>query len=54
MEAGPRPGVRRTPESRFERVTGFPWAPRYLEVEAGLRMAYVDTGPRGATFFGQA
>ena len=48
MEAGSRPGVLRTPESRFERVAGFPWTPQYLEVEAGLRMAYLDTGPRDA------
>jgi len=48
MEAGPRPGVRRTPESRFERVAGFPWTPHYLELEPGLRMAYLDTGPRDA------
>ncbi|MCX5740782.1 MAG: hypothetical protein NTZ61_20230 [Proteobacteria bacterium] len=48
MEAGPRPEVLRTPESRFERVAGFPWTPHYLEVYPGLRMAHLDTDPRDA------
>jgi haloalkane dehalogenase len=37
----------RTPDVRFENLPDFPWAPRYVEVE-GLRMAYVDEGPRDA------
>jgi len=37
----------RTPDSRFEDLPDFPWAPRYVEV-GGLRMAYVDEGPRDA------
>ncbi len=41
-----RSGVLRTPESCFEKVVGFPWSPQYVEIEPGLRMAFVDTGPR--------
>jgi haloalkane dehalogenase len=41
--------VLRTPESRFAKLEGFPWVPRYLEVEPGLRMAYVDAGPPDAS-----
>lgn len=41
----------RTPDSRFEHLLGYPFAPHYLEVddfEGGrLRMHYVDEGPRG-------
>jgi haloalkane dehalogenase len=47
-EAQPRPGVLRTPEYRFEELEGFPWTPYYFDVEPGLRMAYVDAGPRNA------
>ena len=47
-EARMRSGVLRTPESRFEKLVGFPWTPQYFDVEPGLRMAYVDTGPRTA------
>jgi pimeloyl-ACP methyl ester carboxylesterase len=41
----------RTPEERFERLPGWPYEPRYvedLEGYAGLRMHYVDEGPRDA------
>lgn len=38
----------RTPESRFARIREYPWQPHYVEVEPGLRMAYVDAGPRDA------
>ena len=37
----------RTPEERFADLPGFPWAPRYLEWR-GLRVHYLDEGPRGA------
>ncbi len=37
----------RTPDERFTNLPDFPYAPRYLDVE-GLRMAYVDEGPRDA------
>lgn len=37
----------RTPESRFEGLADYPFAPHWQEVE-GLRMHYVDEGPRDA------
>ena len=37
----------RTPDERFADLPEFPWAPRYADV-AGLRMAYIDEGPRDA------
>ena len=37
----------RTPEARFASLPDFPYAPSYVEVD-GLRMAYVDEGPRDA------
>ena len=44
--------VKRTPEDRFQRLDGWPFAPRYAEVKAEdgtpLRVHYVDEGPRGA------
>ncbi len=39
--------VLRTPDERFRDLPGFPFEPRYLEV-GGLRVHYVDEGPRGA------
>lgn len=39
--------VLRTPEARFAGITDFPWAPRYVEL-GGLRVAYIDEGPRDA------
>ncbi|HVZ44942.1 MAG TPA: tRNA adenosine(34) deaminase TadA [Ramlibacter sp.] len=41
----------RTPDSRFESLPGYPWAPRYLNdlpALAGLRMHYLDEGPADA------
>ncbi|NML48255.1 tRNA adenosine(34) deaminase TadA [Ramlibacter sp. G-1-2-2] len=41
----------RTPEARFQDLPGYPWAPRYLNdlpALAGLRMHYLDEGPRDA------
>lgn len=38
--------VLRTPEERFADLPGCPWPPRYAEVGTGLRMAYLDEGPR--------
>jgi len=43
-EGWPEGSVLRTPEERFAELPGFPYQPRYLEVE-GLRMAYVQHGP---------
>jgi haloalkane dehalogenase len=41
--------VLRTPDSRFENLAGYPFAPHYLDVKASdtdaLRMHYVDEGP---------
>lgn len=38
----------RTPDARFERLPDYPFMPRYVEVD-GLRMHYVDEGPREAS-----
>jgi haloalkane dehalogenase len=38
----------RTPDERFENLPGWSWAPHYADVGDGLRMAYVDEGPREA------
>ncbi len=38
----------RTPESRFDGIPDYPFEPNYLEVD-GLRMHYVDEGPRDAS-----
>lgn len=39
--------VLRTPASRFADLPGWPYRPHYLE-HGGVRMAYVDEGPRDA------
>jgi len=39
--------VLRTPDERFADLSGFNFAPRYVEVR-GLRVHYVDEGPRDA------
>ncbi len=40
----------RTPESRFEHLSGFDYEPRYLQVDdfdgGELRMHYLDEGPQ--------
>ncbi|MCZ8294915.1 MAG: tRNA adenosine(34) deaminase TadA [Hylemonella sp.] len=41
----------RTPEERFADLPGYPWAPHYLSdlsALAGLRLHYLDEGPRDA------
>ena len=35
----------RTPDERFAELPGYPWKPNYVTVD-GLRMAYLDEGPR--------
>ena len=40
--------VLRTPESRFDSLLDFPFAPHYHEVAPGLRLHYVDEGSRDA------
>lgn len=39
--------VVRTPEARFSALTDFPYVPQFMEV-GGLRIAYIDEGPRDA------
>ena len=39
--------VLRTPDERFADLPGYPFAPRYVDVD-GLRVHYVDEGPRDA------
>jgi len=36
----------RTPDERFENLRDYPFDPHYLDVGEGLRMHYVDEGPR--------
>ncbi len=40
--------VVRTPEERFDDLSGFPFTPRYATLPDGLRMHYVDEGPADA------
>src|SRR5687768_4370609 len=40
--------VLRTPEARFADMQDWPFEPFYLDV-GGLRMAYIDEGPRDAS-----
>jgi haloalkane dehalogenase len=37
--------VLRTPDERFAELPGFPYEPRYVEVDGGLRVGYVEDGP---------
>ena len=39
--------ILRTPEERFAHIADFPYGPKYIEV-GGLRIAYIDEGPRDA------
>ena len=39
--------ILRTPEDRFADLPDFPWPAQYVEVH-GMRMAYLDEGPREA------
>lgn len=40
--------ILRTPDERFVNLPGYPFAPHYHDVGDGLRMHYVDEGPRDA------
>lgn len=40
--------VLRTPDDAFGDLPGFPFSPQYVELPDGLRMHYVDEGPRDA------
>lgn len=41
--------ILRTPDERFADLPGWPYESHYAEVGDGLRMAYVDEGPRDGT-----
>ncbi|WP_128892732.1 haloalkane dehalogenase [Erythrobacter sp. HKB08] len=41
--------VHRTPDERFADIPDYPFDPRYHILEGGLRLHYVDEGPRDAT-----
>jgi tRNA(adenine34) deaminase len=53
MNASPlREDALRTPDARFDGLPGYPWPPHYLDdlpALAGLRLHYLDEGPRDAT-----
>jgi haloalkane dehalogenase len=38
--------VLRTPDERFGDLPGYPFEPKYVEISGGLRVHYVDEGPR--------
>ena len=44
--------VLRTPDNRFEGLSGFPYQPNYIEISdadlGSLRIHYLDEGPRDA------
>ncbi len=40
--------VYRTPDDRFMDLPDWPYAPNYVEIAGGLRVHYVDEGPRDA------
>jgi haloalkane dehalogenase len=40
--------VLRTPDERFATLPGFPFAPNYIDLSGGLRMHYLDEGPKDA------
>ena len=40
--------IYRTPDARFEGLPDWPYAPKYLEIEGGLRVHYVDEGATDA------
>ena len=50
-DLSPLPGVLRTPDDRFENLSGWAYAPHYvhdLPGYEGLRIHYIDEGPRDA------
>ncbi len=40
--------ILRTPDDRFADLADFAWTPQYAELTDGVRMAYLDEGPRDA------
>jgi haloalkane dehalogenase len=47
QEDGPKPGVLRTPEERFQNLAGYDFEPHYVNID-GLRIHYLDEGPPDA------
>lgn len=51
-QAAPTPypisSVARTPDEAFAGLPRWPYEPRYVDVQPGLRMHYIDEGPAGA------
>jgi len=43
-----RMDILRTPDERFAHLPGYDFAPHYVELDGGLRVHYVDEGPRDA------
>ena len=43
-----RDKVLRTPDARFRELPDFPYQPKYVDLD-GLRIAYLDEGPTGAS-----
>jgi haloalkane dehalogenase len=41
--------ILRTPDARFLNLAEYPFEPHYLEIEDGLRVHYVDEGPKNGT-----
>ena len=41
--------VHRTPDERFDDIPDYPFEPRYHVLESGLRLHYLDEGPRDGT-----
>jgi haloalkane dehalogenase len=41
--------ILRTPEARFRNLPDYDFAANFIEIEPGLRMHYVDAGPRDAS-----
>ncbi len=40
--------ILRTPDERFASLPDFPFEPHYVEIEGGIRVHYLDEGPRDA------
>lgn len=44
----PSSKILRTPDERFDNLSDYPFEPHYAELKDGIRVHYVDEGPRGA------
>ena len=40
--------ILRTPDERFDNLTNFPYEPHYVELDEGIRIHYIDEGPKDA------